>query len=517
MNEDIMQGKKGVNRDRSRREFLKVGAAGVGITGLGGTLVAEQTLANSSETNPIQKENNESGDQHWRSTRTIGKQAPQHVIEGYMSETSVVPGGTVELHVSTDPPQRYRTTIHRLGWYGGKGGRRIATLPEKQGNSYPIPEPNPNTGKIECDWPVTNTFEVPKQATSGVYLAEFTLTTGRHRGEVSWYPFIVRAGDGQASRSTVLVQIPTSTWQAYNDWGGKSLYGFNSTGGPADKVSYDRPLRKPLLSHANGGPMAVYYWEYMIIRYLERHGYDVSYVTNDDIYSDPSRLVGHEVVISTGHNEYWSNTERDGYEAARATGEDLLFICSNTCYWQVRYEDDTRTMVGYKANIKDDPLYGTQLETDRFRDLPDPRPECELMGVMYEPPIVSNSSKNYPHYPVVDTALDHPWMEDTGFEPGAVPNDIVGYELDHIWPDCDVPGELTKFFDYAPQGYFLDSGQGAQAVSYTAPAGATVFSTGSMNFAWALSDFPPPVGPKNAQDPRVQRFVQNILADMTRE
>ena len=62
--------------------------------------------------------------------------------------------------------------------------------------------------------------------TSGYYLAELVLTAGPDAGRGSWVPFIVREPPNQ--RSDVLVQAPVNTWQAYNDWGGRSLY-FNFT------------------------------------------------------------------------------------------------------------------------------------------------------------------------------------------------------------------------------------------------------------------------------------------------
>ncbi|MFJ8768627.1 N,N-dimethylformamidase beta subunit family domain-containing protein [Streptomyces clavifer] len=53
------------------------------------------------------------------------------------------------------------------------------------------PEPQPGTGLIACDWPVSWTLQIPKGWVSGVFLAVFTSQDG-HR---SYTPFVVRDTD----------------------------------------------------------------------------------------------------------------------------------------------------------------------------------------------------------------------------------------------------------------------------------------------------------------------------------
>lgn len=503
----------------TRRQALKAGT--VGITGftLAGTgqVVSANKRDGNGYDNPIQVENGKSGDDYWSYTRVIESQAPQHRIEGYASETSVDPGGTLKLHVSTSPPETYKIWIHRLGSYSGDGGRRVATLDERDGQAQPIPEPDSDTGMNDAGWDVTTTFDVPDDWVSGVYIVQFILTSGPYSGDSTWYPVIVRASDKREYPADILIKMPSSTWQAYNDWGGKSLYTFNSTNNEdADIVSYNRPLHNPLYPHFDdGGPMAVYYWEYQGLRFVESEGFNVAYITNDDVYSNPDQLLDHKAVLTLGHDEYWTGTERDAYEQARDKGVNLSFVSSNTAYWQVRYQDDTRTMVGYKESVENDPKSGTQEETDKFRNLPNPRPECELMGVQYEPPITSNTASHFPTYTVTDAADDISWFNGSSLAPGDELEEIVGYELDHIVEGCDVPGELTTLFTFNGNSpYLAPGGEGAQAVTYTAPSDAVVFSSGSMNFAWALSDVGSPWNNPNPSHPGIQRFMINHLNDM---
>ena len=109
--------------------------------------------------------------------------------------------------------------------------------------------------------------------------------------------FVVR---DDARVSDLLFQSSVSTMQAYNGWGGKSLYPFNSSGPQAARVSFDRPYG------AGAGFTEFQRWEYPTIRFLEREGYDVTYCTDVDTHAQPDMLVKHRAFLSVGHDEYWS-------------------------------------------------------------------------------------------------------------------------------------------------------------------------------------------------------------------
>ena len=265
-----------------------------------------------------------------------------------------------------------------MGWYPGAAPPRLACVPSCSGSvagaARPTPPPDPATGRVVAGWPVTDSFAVPAGWSSGYYVARLVLTSGPYAGRGNLVPFVVRAARGV--RSAILVQASVSTWQAYNSWGGKNLYVGGSVGGvPANRVSFDRPYRA-----VGVGGQSLFDWEIQVARFVEREGYDVSYTTDVDVARDPSSLLGHELDLVAGHDEYWSREQRDGYEAARDAGVDLAFIASNTGFWQVRYEDDHRTIVGYKAYAPD-PFPDRSRETVLFRDLDQPRPECQLLGV----------------------------------------------------------------------------------------------------------------------------------------
>jgi hypothetical protein len=425
------------------------------------------------------------------------------LVEGYASEVSVAPGDVLRLHVSTAPSGSYRVEVYRIGWYGGRGGRRVSCVPgcqaDRVGVSRRTPKPDPSTGLLQLSWPVTDSVRIGSGWLSGYYLANLVLTRGRFAGRGSSVPFIVRA---PASRhALILVQAAVNTWQAYNSWGGRSLY-WNHTGVGDDHVSFDRPYAQTG-APVNGGRFAnlPQAWEFPLARFLERYGYDVAYTTDVDTDRDPSELLRHRLVIAAGHDEYWTKTIRDAFDRARDQGVNLAFMGANTGYWQIRYQDQRRTIVEYRSAQRD-PEPDPALKTVRFRDLTPPRPECTLLGVQF----TGEGGIGSGDYTAIGSAYTpaDPWFAGTGFTPDSVIPGIVGYEYDTIDKQCRTP-PLTILFKYSTPNQ-----PDAEAVRYTALSGARVFSAGTIRFATALDPL------SIHADRRLQQFMHNALTDMTR-
>lgn len=471
--------------------FASVGSAAV-VRGHDG-MTAVRALPHAA--NPVQKENRRAGSRSWSLDETA---KPHKRIEGFASEVSVLPGQTVHLHISTAPAARYRIELYRLGWYRGAGARFLACIPadchrDQQGKARRYPRTAPSTGFARATWPVTNTFRLPRNTVSGYVLARLVLTRGRARGEVTYVPLIVRALPSRRSR--ILVQASVNTWQAYNNWGGKSLYAFNSTNNvPANHVSFSRPTGAPLQ------------WEMGLLRFLEREGYDVSYTTDVDTDRNPGELRRHRLVISSGYDEYWSKRMRDAFEAARASGTNVAFLGANIGDWQIRYENNRRTIVEYR-DARKDPVRDPARKTVHFGDIVPPRPQCELMGTGYEATRGVNDSPR--SYVVNPAALQDAWFRGTGFTGTSELLDSVGYHWDSIKPGCALP-PLTVLFRY--QGTTSNgTPTSAEVVRYAARSGARVFSVGSLQFVWGLDNY---YGHDVPRDARLVRFMRNALNDL---
>lgn len=455
-----------------------------------------------SAANPIRAENARAGTPGWQHPEATGR-----TIEGYFSEVSAAPGQSVHLHVSATPGASYRVELYRLGWYGGVGARRVACIPDcehgQPADSYVQPPPDGN-GEVAVDWPTSATIAVGRSWVSGYYLAKLVLTSGPGRGTAADVPLIVRAPAPR--RAAILVQAPVNTWEAYNSWGGKSLYHFNSSfQNPSNRVSFNRPYR-PLGQRAES-LWSLFQYEVPLVRFLERNGYDVSYTTDLDVDRDPGELLRHRLIVSAGHDEYWTKRMRDAFERARALGTNLVFMGANDAYWQIRYEAHRRTIVGYKT--LPDPEADLALKTVRFRDLVPPRPECSLTGGAYE----DGTAGAKLDYTVAPTAAGDPWLAGTGLRPGMLLPGTVGYEWDAA-PPCAVP-QRTILFSWSGIDETHHPSTAA-AVRYRAASGARVFSAGSLQFVWALDDGGGVAQPWSPPQPAVQRFMRNAFADLTR-
>ncbi|HVV69947.1 MAG TPA: N,N-dimethylformamidase beta subunit family domain-containing protein, partial [Verrucomicrobiae bacterium] len=314
-------------------------------------------------------------------------------IQGFATDISVNVGQTVSFKIST-PSTAYHIDIYRFGYYGGSGARKVATVTP----SVSLPQTQPpclsdeTTNLLDCgSWAVSASWAVPSTAVSGVYFANLIRTDA---GGSSQIYFIVR---NDASHSDLLFQTSDETWQAYNDYGGHSLYGgageFNLPG-RGMKVSYNRPLNTRKFQP----PTFFYSGEYPMVRWLEANGYDVTYFTGVDAARFGSLIRNHKVFLSVGHDEYWSGPQRTNVEAARDAGVHLAFFSGNEVFWKVRWENSIdsshspyRTMVCYKETLagtvsdpSDPPVWTGTWRDPRFSPPGDGgRPENALTGTIF--------------------------------------------------------------------------------------------------------------------------------------
>ena len=443
-------------------------------------------------------------------------------IQGYATDVSVDQGGTIEFRIDTDATS-YRIDIYRLGWYGGLGARKVATvlpsatLPQAQ----PACITDPATGLVDCgNWAASASWNVPASATSGVYIAKL-VRTDPEDGRASHIAFVVRDDDGG---SAILFQTSETTWQAYNTYGGNSFYQGAATSpsaARAHKISFNRPYS------TRGGPLEdwVFNAEYPMIRWLERNGYDVSYSTDTDSDRRGAEILEHQVFLSVGHDEYWSAGQRASVVAARDAGVHLAFLSGNEIYWKTRWEASVdgsgtpyRTLVCYKEGTlgenncsgKCDPLADSW--TGLWRD-----------GCSFTPPADGCDPEN-----AVSGQISWMGTTDAIRVPGAhapmrlwrhtsiaallpaqeavLSASTLGYEWDFEQYPASYPAGRVHL------SQTVSSGQTHRLALYRASSGALVFGAGTVQWSWGLDG----THDRGASTPdlRMQQMTVNLLAEM---
>lgn len=390
------------------------------------------------------------------------------VIRGYASDTSVNKGESVSFFVSTAQPT-YTLDVYRMGWYGGAGSTLITSVPSLPGQNQPVPAPDPATGLIAANWQVSYTLQTQTNWTSGVYLVKLTAASG----DVGYATFVLRDDAGSAP---ILYVVPVTTYQAYNNWGGKSLYAFNSSGAPAAKASFDRPYT----DWAGAGDF--FDGEYNLVRWLEQHSYNVGYATSVDLQANPNLLAGRQVYVSPWHDEYWSQQMRTSVLSARDAGLHLAFFDANTMFWQIRWEASTingaanRVIVCYRSSLTD-LMAQTQpaLTTVEWRQWPVYQPENGVLGSMYS----SFFDNSVPNSPWVVSNAQHWLYSNTGFSNGATVAGLVGYEYDKVFANGFTPPNETVLSN-SPTTDINGSPDAQNTTIYQACSGAYVFNAASM-------------------------------------
>lgn len=469
------------------------------------------TVFNAVVQNATYLENQLPGSTGWRMVNPVSTSVPE--IAGYANATSVNRGGSLAFKISVSQSSQYAIDVYRLGYYAGAGGRHIASFGPIAGTTQvPCAITDPTTKLIECNWNTSFTLNVGSDWTSGLYLANLTV---QGTGKQSQIWFVVR---DDSSHSDLLFQSSFTTFLAYNNYGDNerhSLYYFNSTGSQrAFKVSFDRPFGQVTIDPQRYDKLTTY--EHNMVRWLESQSYDVTYVTNVDVHASPGLLLQHKTFLSVGHDEYWSLEMRNAVEQARDAGVNLGFFTANAAYWRVRFEpsssgEPNRVMACYKdPTLAVDPVAPTYL----WRGPENNRPENALLGVMY---VGDDPFNFYGGYDFIVANSTDPYYNNTGLTDGAHLSELVGYEWDAIVNNGFTPPGLTVLSQSAPVANGVApyppglNGAISNAVRYTAPSGAKVFSTGSIQFMWGLDS--DGIAPARV-DPRLKQFVINVLASM---
>jgi hypothetical protein len=424
-------------------------------------------------------------------------------IAGYADATSVNVGQTIHFMVSTASPT-VAIHVYRVGRYGGTGDQLLVSVAipgQMQGEwtpdiygvaNCPTCQLDDPTGMIDANWQPSFSLAVPWTWSSGSYFAKLTTVNGQHA-----YIFFVVRQDSRSSK--ILAIMPVNTYQAYNDWGGASLYRLDAHAPVtvaqtrAIKVSFNRPYSPHVVDPL--GP------DFQFARFLEQSRYDVTYATDVDVDRNPSLLLGHREYVAIGHDEYWSRQMWQTVQYGRDNGVNLAFLGGNQVYRQVRYEPDghgydRRTLVCYKSAALD-PIAAVRPAdaTVEFKNPPLNRPENALTGTVYEgavPPPPSGS-------PWVVAHSAPAWLlAGTGLVAGQSVPKLASYECDQAVVNGSEPAGLAIV---GSSTFIMRNGKSATCDTtwYATPHHSEVFSAGTMGWTFIL------------YDRSVMRMTQNIL------
>lgn len=321
-------------------------------------------------------ENRRPGSADWQIADGDRKPRP---IEGFADRVSAVEGDRLRLFVTTGAPS-FHVLAYRTGWYGGAGARLIWSSASIVGAAQPRCGLSAASRMVDCsNWAPSTSLAIGPEWVAGQYLLKLVQPDGGS----SFVPLVVR-DDG--SHAAIVVIASVTTIEAYNGWGGYSLYG-DSASRAANRstvVSFDRPF-----GGGWGGSGFVLGDTFDVAQMLESAGLDVTYTTDVDVHAHPELLRNHRAVISGAHDEYYSLEMRNGLEAARNSGVNVVFLGANAIYRRIRLEPSAlgpdRHEVNYRSAAIDPVRHSDpQRVTTSWGEPPKSRPERSITGTDYD-------------------------------------------------------------------------------------------------------------------------------------
>ena len=445
---------------------------------------------------------------------------PQQTVWGYVDRHSIAPGEpfNIMLGLKTGAPDYVASVeISRITWKDGGPHREWVWAGDK--DTITARELTNTAASIGADWDTSYTVDDTAKWRSGYYVIDVIGADGKRQDDVA--ALIVRPTERSGD---VLAKISTNTFQAYNRWGGHSLYRSAFFGWKGVMVSFDRP------TYPGFGDYEIYFVAWFE-KYAQETGAKIGYIGDFDLHEDPAIMDGYKLFVSQGHDEYWTKEMFDAVEnRIFKQGKNTAFLGANTAYWQVRYtdinkapggKDRGRQMVAYKntydplANRFDKEDDALPWVTNMFR-YKNRRPETMLLGVAYQSYFEPTDNAPLVDYKVVDVSL--PFFEGVNWKKGDIIKGVVGYEWDNRDPDGDgkrlwdasksmnanLPADRIKvLFTGEPVDFQGKKGL-AEAVYWESPAGAKVFSSGAIRWDWGLAK-------DGIATPAFQKFNANLF------
>ncbi len=441
------------------------------------------------------------------------------MIHGYPEQPSVQPGERLILRVATDAPAFRTEFLHQGQTLTVLGDLGSGTNP---GDPAPLRPPDEDWG---VDGWRAYEFAIPPDWVSGVYIAVFTELdeTGEPVGRPDMSTsdgrdgralFVVRRAGGSAP-APILYKLPLLTWHAYNKTGDPpgSLYtgthalvsyrrpGGGTGGIPTDLETfpdfYDPTSPRETFAH----------WDAPFIRWMAAAGYRADYCTDLDVHEGTDGLFdGYRLLLTVGHDEYWTATMRERVARFVADGGNLAVFSGNTCWWRVELPDP------------DQPLFA---RTGRWHELG--QPENTLTGVSYRhggghwdgrrpTDVTGYTVQRADHWVYAGTGLTDGDVFGDRYDDGE-PAALVGYECDGADFDGPAGGPVVPTLaDGTPDTFVILAtadltGWSDSLGNHTATVG--IYDGGGQVFNAATSDWPRVLD--SGRSSTVDRITRNVL------
>jgi len=366
----------------------------------------------------VQRENTKAGTKEWaeaiplRFSADFTRRKTKPRVEGYFGATSVGCGEKTPLTIVGAP--KADISIYRIGYYKGAGARLVMAI--KSATSFTANEKTPP--------------------------GEYLIKLDSPERASSFVPIVVRS---QSIKNDITFVSSIMTWQAYNQWGGTSLYkGADGTRETrAESVTFNRPFD-------GDGAGQFRYMEEPLVQLIEQLGIDTNYIADVDL--DKAERINSGSIVLGGHSEFWSYSMRSVIEKAVASGKNLLVLGGNTGYAQTLL--DGRLLIGRNP----------------FRDLG--MPESKILGSQF---FALGIRK--------DLESQNTWPFSVLGE-NAVIKGIYGYEADTAMGTVGPGVEILARATISP----TEKGFVAMSTYYSAPSGATVLNMGTNGWVCGMAN-----------------------------
>jgi hypothetical protein len=431
----------------------------------------------------VADENAQQGTTAW----TISASATSATMSAYLTRTSATCGDTVDIKVDNDSLKKVSVIAYRMGYYNGTGAREIW----RQDDVPTVNQPAPTIGGTDsaghklymvsaANWSKTLSIPIDKTFVPGTYLIK--VSDGTY---ATYAPLTVR--DDSGTQHDMLLQQATTTWSAYNDWGGRSWYSAVDASG---RSSYNRPY----ISGQGSGQFLPL--EQGMVFWLESQGVDVTYWTDEDLDEFGGQVPARaKNLMIPSHDEYYTYPMRAAVSQTITSGVNVASMGANTAYREIAYTagSDRRTWDGDHWTSPD--------ATWRFRG--DAYASQPLLGAEYVCPLPGDTL-------VTGTS----WLFD-GITPGTTIPGFIAGEMDRLDPGLYQHPGIQKVFTGSADCRGARGIEPMTITAFVAPSGAHVFNASVFSFSCYLnrrctSDWTVPT-PSLASQQTVHIMMKNVL------